>query len=58
MDIERPSIDDGYLIFHKAQIVERAKTYEEAMTKGKALKRGDPQSRVEIQYDGIAIELR
>lgn len=58
MHTENPSIDDGYFILYKARIVDKAKTYEEAMTKGKALKRSDPQSRVEIQYDGIAMELK
>jgi hypothetical protein len=58
MNSEQPSIDDGYLILHRTEVVDKAKSYEEAMTKGKALKRSDPGSRVEIRYDGIAIELR
>lgn len=57
MTYRAPSIDHGYFISQKGKIVDNAKTYEDAMSKGKALKRGNPQLRVDIQYDGIAIEL-
>jgi hypothetical protein len=57
MDNERRSINDGYFIIQDAHLVEKAMTYDDAMKKGKALKRGTPQSKVEIIFDGIAAEI-
>jgi len=57
MASERPSVDDGYLIKQDAQVVDRVTTYDEAIKRGKAIKRRTPGSKVEIMLDGIAAEI-
>jgi hypothetical protein len=57
MDIEQPSIDDGYFVIQDAHLIDKATTYDEAIRKGKALKRTAPQSKVEVIFDGIAAEM-
>ena len=49
MNNEQPSI---------THLTDKAPTYDEAMKRGKAVKRGAPQSKVEIIFDGIAAEIR
>jgi hypothetical protein len=46
-----------YLISQDKRPVDEAQTYEEATTKAKAIKRLHPESRVEIQYSGITVEI-
>ena len=55
MDNQQRSINDGYFIIQDAHLVEKATTYDEAIEKGKAIKRGTPQSKVEILFDGITV---
>ena len=55
MDNEQPYIE--YYIIQNAHLIEKATTYDEAIKKGKALKRSAPQSKVEIIFDGIAAEI-
>jgi hypothetical protein len=55
MDNEQPYIE--YYIIQNAHLIEKATTYDEAIKKGKALKRNAPQSKVEIIFDGIAAEI-
>lgn len=57
MDNEQTSIQDGYFIVQNAQLIDKATTYDEAIKKGKAVKRSAPQSKVEISFDGIAAEI-
>jgi hypothetical protein len=57
MDNQRRSVNDGYFIIQDAHLVEKATSYDEAIEKGKAIKRGTPQSKVEIIFDGIAAEI-
>jgi hypothetical protein len=57
MDNHQRSINDGYFIIQDAHLVEKATSYDEAIEKGKAIKRGTPQSKVEIIFDGIAAEI-
>jgi hypothetical protein len=58
MDNEQASINDGYFIIQNAHLIDKATiTYDEAIKKGKAIKRGAPQSKVEIIFDGIAAEI-
>jgi hypothetical protein len=57
MDTQQRYIDDGYFIIQNAHLIDKATTYEEATEKGKSLKRSDPQSKVEIIFDGIAAEI-
>jgi hypothetical protein len=57
MDTEHRYIDDGYFIIQNAHLIDKATTYEEAIKKGKALKRSAPQSKVEVIFDGIAAEI-
>jgi hypothetical protein len=37
--------------------VDKAQTFDEAITKAKAVKRRHPESRVEIEYSGITAEM-
>ena len=46
-----------YLISQDKRPVEKAQTYDEATTKAKAIKPRYLQSRVEIQYRGITVEI-
>ena len=57
MDNEQPSFNDGYFIIQDAHLIDKAKTYDEAIKKGKALRRSAPRSKVEIIFDGIAAEI-
>ena len=57
MDNEQPTINDGYFIIQDAHLIDKATIYDEAIKKGKAIKRGAPQSKVEIIFDGIAAEI-
>jgi hypothetical protein len=50
-------IDDGYFIVQNERLIDKAKTYDEAMKKGKAVKHSTPQSKVEIVFDGIGMEI-
>ena len=51
------SQDGDYLISQDKRRVDKALTYDEAITKAKAVKRRHPESRVEIQYSGITVEI-
>jgi hypothetical protein len=55
--MESQMIDDGYFILQNERLIDKAKTYDEAMKKGKAIKHSSPQSKVEIIYDGIGMEI-
>ena len=56
--VERLMIDDGYFIVQNERLLDKAKTYDEAMKKGKAVKHSTPQSKVEIVFDGIGMEIQ
>jgi hypothetical protein len=51
------SQDGDYLISQDKRPVDKAQTYDEATTRAKAVKRRHPESRVEIQYSGITVEI-
>jgi len=51
------SQDGSYLISQDKQPVDKAQTYDEAISKAKVVKRRHPESRVEIEYSGITVEM-
>ena len=57
MSAEQPTINDGYFIVQNANLIDKATTYDDAIKKGKSIKRSAPQSKVEIIFDGIAAEI-
>jgi hypothetical protein len=46
MDNEQQSFNEGYFIIRDAHLIDKAKTYDEAIKKGKRLKRSVPQSKL------------
>jgi hypothetical protein len=48
---------DRDLISQDKRPVDKAQTYDEAITKTKVAKRRHPESRVELQYSGITVEI-
>jgi len=53
-----PRRSDEYIILRDEGLIERARTYDEAIKKGKGIKRGHPEAKVEIQYSGVTVELK
>jgi len=51
------SESSDYLISQDKRPIATARTYDEATTKARDVKRRHPESRVEIQYSGITVEI-
>ena len=49
---------EGYIIWQDERLIETAQTYDEATRKGKVVKRRHPKAKVEIQYNGVTVELK
>jgi hypothetical protein len=53
-----PGQSEEYMIWQDRRLVEKARTYDEATRKGKGAKLRHPETKVEIQYSGVMVELK
>ena len=49
---------EEYVILQDERLIEKAQNYDEATRKGKVVKRRHPGAKVEIQFSGVAVELK
>ena len=49
---------EEYIIWQDQRFLEKARTYDEATRKGKVVKLRHPETKVEIQYSGVTVELK
>jgi hypothetical protein len=49
---------EEYFIWQDQRLLEKARTYDEATRKGKVIKLRHPETKVEIQYSGVTVELK
>jgi hypothetical protein len=53
-----PEPSEEYIIWQDQRLFEKARSYDEATTKGKGVKLRHPEAKVEIQYCGVTVELK
>jgi len=53
-----PGQSEEYMIWQDRRLLETAQTYDEATRKGKGAKLRHPETKVEIQYSDVMVELK
>ena len=53
-----PGQSEEYFIWQDRRLLEKAQTYDEATRKGKGAKLRHPETKIEIQYSGVMVELK
>ena len=53
-----PGQSEEYFIWQDRRLLEKAQTYDEATRKGRGAKLRHPETKIEIQYSGVMVELK